>query len=76
MRDTAPASIPTDSELPAGAIEAIAQALQGLRYGQVTVTVQDGRVMQVDRTDRFRLSGESGSSNKRDGDSRRERGES
>lgn len=76
MRDTAPASIPTDSELPAGAIEAIAQALQGLRYGQVTVTVQDGRIMQVDRTDRFRLNGEPGSSTKSDSDSRRGRGES
>lgn len=76
MRDTAPSAIPGDSELPAGAIEAIAQALQGLRYGQVTVIVQDGRIMQVDRTDRFRLNGETGSSNKRDGDSRRGRGES
>lgn len=37
------------------AIQAILQALDGLRYGQVTVIVQDGRVMQVDRTDRYRL---------------------
>jgi len=37
------------------ALQAILQALQGLRYGQVTVIVQDGRVMQVDRTDRYRL---------------------
>ena len=36
-------------------LQAILQALSGLRYGQVTVIVQDGRVMQIDRTDRFRL---------------------
>lgn len=70
MRDTASPATPSDSDLPAGAIDAIVQALEGLRYGQVTVTVQDGRVMQVDRTDRVRLNAESGSSNKRDGDSR------
>ncbi len=75
MGDTT-ADTSDDPDLPAGAIEAITQALQGLRYGQVTVTVQDGRVMQVDRTDRFRLNGESGSSNKRHSDSRRGHGES
>lgn len=34
----------------------ITQALEGLRYGQVTIIVQNGRVMQIDRTDRRRLS--------------------
>jgi hypothetical protein len=37
------------------AIEAIRQALRGLRYGQIVVTVQDGVVVQVDRTERRRL---------------------
>ena len=32
----------------------IAEALRGLRYGQVTVTVQDGVVVQVDRLERWR----------------------
>jgi hypothetical protein len=40
---------------PEATVQAILQALTGLRYGQVTVIVQDGRVMQIDRTDRFRL---------------------
>lgn len=40
-------------------VQAILQALKGLRFGQVTVIVQDGRVMQIDRTDRFRLPAES-----------------
>ncbi len=37
------------------AIVAIRHALQGLRYGQVVITVQDGLVIQVDRTERRRL---------------------
>ena len=37
------------------AISAIRHALQGLRYGQIVVTVQDGVVIQVDRTERRRL---------------------
>lgn len=40
-------------------MQAILEALKGLRYGQVTVIVQDGRVMQIDRTDRFRLPADS-----------------
>ncbi len=38
-----------------GAWAAIAQSLHGLRYGQVTIIVQDGRVIQIDRTERHRL---------------------
>lgn len=45
----------TDTELPEAALQAIVQALSGLRYGHVTVIVQDGKVMQIDRTDRVRL---------------------
>jgi len=33
----------------------IADALRGLRFGQVTVTVQDGVVVQIDRLERTRL---------------------
>ena len=40
------------------ALLAIRHALQGLRYGQVVVTVQDGLVIQVDRTERRRLRAE------------------
>ena len=46
-RDTAP----LDHE----AMEAIRRALRGLRYGQIVVIVQDGVVVQVDRTERRRL---------------------
>ncbi|MFO0917070.1 MAG: YezD family protein [Planctomycetaceae bacterium] len=44
--------------LPDPVSRAILNALQGLRFGQVTLIVHDGRVMQIDRTDRFRLAGQ------------------
>jgi hypothetical protein len=35
--------------------ERIIAALRGLRYGSVTAVVQDGVVVQVDRTEKFRV---------------------
>jgi hypothetical protein len=35
--------------------ELIRQALASLRFGQVVVTVQDGVVVQIDRTEKTRL---------------------
>ena len=37
------------------ALDRINAALRGLRYGTVTAVVQDGVVVQVERTERFRL---------------------
>jgi hypothetical protein len=37
------------------ALERVRDALNGLRYGTVTVIVQDGVVVQVERTDKVRL---------------------
>jgi hypothetical protein len=45
---------PPDEE-SAKALEQIAQALRGLRFGEVKVTVQDGVVIQLERTERLRL---------------------
>jgi len=39
----------------AHAIERIRDALSGLRFGTVTVIVQDGFVVQVERTEKLRL---------------------
>lgn len=52
----------TSVAIPELTIQAIRDALNGLRYGQVTVVVQDGRVMQIDRTERHRLPNERTSS--------------
>lgn len=37
------------------ALARVRDALAGLRYGTVTVIVQDGVVVQVERTDKVRL---------------------
>lgn len=37
------------------ALDRISTALRGLRYGTVTAVVQDGVVVQVDRTEKFRI---------------------
>jgi hypothetical protein len=37
------------------ALDRIHSALRGLRYGTVTAVVQDGVVVQVERTEKFRI---------------------
>ena len=37
------------------ALERIHEALQELRFGEITVVVQDGYVVQVERTEKLRL---------------------
>ena len=39
----------------ADSLRVIADALRGLQFGSVTVIVQDGIVIQVDRTEKRRL---------------------
>ena len=36
-------------------IEVIKEKLGGLRYGQILLTVHDGRVVQIERTEKTRL---------------------
>lgn len=40
-------------------LSALSEALRGVRYGTVTVIIQDGRVVQIDRTERKRLKADS-----------------
>ena len=42
-------------ERPRDALARIDAALRGLRYGTVTAVVQDGVVVQVERTEKFRV---------------------
>ena len=37
------------------ALTQVRQALSGLRFGQIAITVQDGVVIQIERTERIRL---------------------
>lgn len=40
-------------------LERIADQVSGLSYGHVTITVHDGRIVQIDRTERTRYDGSS-----------------
>jgi hypothetical protein len=44
------------------ALDRINAALRGLRYGTVTAVVQDGVVVQVERTEKFRVEKRRGTS--------------
>jgi hypothetical protein len=44
-----------EQEHVAQALERIRDALRGLRFGTVTVVVQDGVAVQVERTEKLRL---------------------
>jgi hypothetical protein len=37
------------------ALKRVAEALRGLRFGEVTLVVQDGVVVQLERTERLRV---------------------
>jgi hypothetical protein len=38
-------------------LERIADQVNGIHYGHVTITVHDGRIVQIDRTERTRYDG-------------------
>jgi hypothetical protein len=46
---------PSARDEEANSLRRIVEALQGLRFGEVTVVVQDGVVVQVERTERVRV---------------------
>ena len=52
--DTSVIPDPPDDNLRQ-AIDSVLQSLRGLRFGHVTITVQDGVVVQIERVERKRL---------------------
>jgi hypothetical protein len=44
-----------DDHASARALSKVRDALTGLRYGEVTVVVQDGVIVQVERTEKIRV---------------------
>ena len=44
-------------QLPSDVSRRVAKALEGLAYGSVQLVVHDGRVIQIERVERIRLSG-------------------
>lgn len=47
------ATNPTPEEL--AVLEKVLQALREIRFGSLQITIQDGRVVQIDRTEKQRL---------------------
>lgn len=45
---------PTENP-PLELLQRLSEALHGLRYGAVAITVHDGRVVQIERTEKLRL---------------------
>jgi hypothetical protein len=46
---------PPAQDAQAAALQTILDALRGLRFGSVTVTVQDGVIIQVERLEKKRV---------------------
>ncbi|WP_028560795.1 YezD family protein [Paenibacillus pinihumi] len=46
----------------------ISDQLNGLEYGSVLITVHDGRIVQIDRTERKRFDPPASAENRRNGD--------
>jgi len=40
---------------PSDLLHQILLAIQGIRYGQVQIIIQDSRVVQIDKTEKLRL---------------------
>ena len=56
LAETSVATSPVGDDSHTGhALERIRDALRGLRFGTVSVIVQDGVVVQVERTEKLRL---------------------
>ncbi len=53
--DAAALSAASDSSTEPTSLEQIREALRGLRYGTVSIIVQDGVVVQIERTEKRRL---------------------
>ena len=51
MKDSAP---PPEEDLTEKALDYVREALRGLRFGEITLLVQDGVIVQVERTERRR----------------------
>lgn len=48
-------SQPTTDTLPPATVNRVLEALRGVRFGQVVVTLHEGRVVQIERTEKLRL---------------------
>lgn len=45
----------SSSAIDAAVLERIRESLEGLRFGAVTIVVHDGKVVQIERSEKVRL---------------------
>ncbi len=57
MKPTGPNESPSGTPPASDWIEAVRRHVASLRYGVVQITVHAGKVVQVERTERFRFEG-------------------
>jgi hypothetical protein len=55
MNDKAPPRPTPASVPPSLPLEAIQEAVESIRFGVVQLIIQDGRVVQIDKTEKIRL---------------------
>jgi hypothetical protein len=53
-KQSQPSAVPPPAPLP---LEAIQEAVESIRFGVVQLIIQDGRVVQIDKTEKIRLTG-------------------
>lgn len=55
MRPKSDEARPPAADVNAVPLEAIQEAVKSVRYGVVQLIIQDGRVIQIDKTEKIRL---------------------
>jgi|688.fasta_scaffold30243_6 hypothetical protein len=53
--DSSPSGITKDKQIHESELQQIRQALQGLKFGQVTIVMHDGAMVQIERTEKRRI---------------------
>lgn len=52
---SSPSGITKGNQIHEGELQQIRQALQGLQFGQVTIVMHDGAMVQIERTEKRRF---------------------
>lgn len=53
--NASPSEISKDKQIQESELQQIRQALQGLKFGQVTIVMHDGAMVQIERTEKRRI---------------------
>ncbi len=53
--DSSPSGITKDKQVHESELQQIRHALQGLKFGQVTIVMHDGAIVQIERTEKRRI---------------------